>query len=81
MQKMSWLGVDLHSPASNVRQDVENVITDPENIGDSYIRALLENPEAYNIDKNVVERAVRSFYRLMWSGAGGDQLHLNIVFA
>ena len=72
-------GIDLFAPATNIRDTVLKAITIPDNVGDSHIRAMLEQPDKYGVDKNVVETAIKSFYRLLWSGAGGEQLRLEVI--
>ena len=63
-------GLNIINPRENIKNDLFNLITESENIGDLHIRLMLKYPEKYGIRKDLITMFLNSFYKLYWNYFG-----------
>ncbi len=51
-------------------------LTNPDHIGCGFIKLMLQDPQGYRVRKGLVVDAVRSYYRLKWSGSTAPLLEV-----
>ncbi|CAG9327741.1 unnamed protein product [Blepharisma stoltei] len=68
-RELSVEGLDIMNPRKTLIDDLLDVISDPNNIGDSHIKLMLEYPELYSIRPNVIQLFIKAFYKILWDEA------------
>lgn len=64
-RQLSVQGLDIKHPRDTLIADLLEIISDPNNIGDSHIRMMLEYPELYSIRPKAIELFIKSYYKIM----------------
>ena len=73
-------GLNIINPRENIKNDLFNLITESENIGDLHIRLMLKYPEKYGIRKDLIIMFLNSFYKLYWNNKNiKDKMELDIL--
>ena len=73
-------GLNIINPRENIKNDLFNLITESENIGDLHIRLMLKYPEKYGIRKDLITMFLNSFYKLYWNNKNiKDKMELDIL--
>ena len=73
-------GLNFINPRDNIKNDLFDLITKTENIGDLHIKLMLKYPEKYGIRKEIIEMFLKSFYNLYWNNKNiKDKMELDIL--
>ena len=73
-------GLNIINPRENIKNDLFNLITVSENIGDLHIRLMLKYSEKYGIRKDLIIMFLNSFYKLYWNNKNiKDKMELDIL--
>ena len=73
-------GLNFINPRDNIKNDLFDLITKTENIGDLHIRLMLKYPEKYGIRKDLITMFLNSFYKLYWNNKNiKDKMELDIL--
>jgi hypothetical protein len=76
--QLSIEGLNLNNPRQQLQEEVLGALTQPENIGDSHIKMLVKYPDEYSIDGTLVQKFLRSFYKLLWDKSNPYSQHLKL---
>ena len=73
--------LDIFSPRPSIKDQVLNAVSEPENVGDSHLRLMLQYPDLYSINPKVVQNFLKAFYKLLWDdeNALSDTLYLEVL--
>jgi hypothetical protein len=58
----------LNRPPAKVRARLLELLVEPRHVGCGHLRTMLEHIEEYDVRLELVEDAIRSFFRLLWRG-------------
>lgn len=73
-------GLNIINPRENIKNDLFNLITESENIGDLHIRLMLKYPEKYGIRKDLIIMFLNGFCELYWNNKNiKDKMELDIL--
>jgi len=67
----------LHHPDEGGRDALLEHVTNPDHVGCGHLRLMLQHSDEYGVRRELVAGFLRSFLRLMWSGA--PELHLTLL--
>lgn len=77
-RKFSLMGAE-RSPPSPSDTEIFEAVVQTEHIGCRPLRLAVEQPREYGMRPKVVEWAIRSFYRLLWSSDYAKTMHLVVL--
>jgi len=58
--------IEILSPQESLQEDILEVIDEPSNIGDLHLRLLIEYPDLYSVNSEVVNYFIKAFYKILW---------------
>ena len=64
-KELAITDLDIFSPDKSIQDDLLEALIEPQNVGDSHLKMMLEYPELYSIEKDVVEYYITSFYTML----------------
>lgn len=73
--------LDIYAPRESIKQDLLRVLAEPENVGDSHLRLMLQYPDLYSINPKVVQNFIKAYYTLLWNkdNSLSDTLYLEVL--
>ena len=58
--------IDMYDPDPEIVEDLLEAVVEPNNIGDSHLKMMIDKPELYSINKTIVEFYLYAFYSVLW---------------
>lgn len=73
--------LDIFSPDLEVQGDLLEALIEPNNVGDTHLRMLLEYPEMYSISNELIKFYITAFYSILWDSDNplNEILYLDIL--
>ena len=59
-------GIDIQNPRNDIQDSIIDIIAEPNNIGDSHFKTLLNHYQKVNVRKGLIEIFIKVYYRMLW---------------
>ncbi|OMJ70354.1 hypothetical protein SteCoe_31686 [Stentor coeruleus] len=66
MKELAIDNLDIFNPGESIQANLLEALLEPNNIGDTHLRMLVEYPELYSINNDVVKHLIKAFYTVLW---------------
>ncbi|CAG9333175.1 unnamed protein product [Blepharisma stoltei] len=66
MKELAIDELDIYNPDPEIQDKLLDALVDPNNIGDTHLKLLVESPHLYSIQNDAVKYFIRSFYQTLW---------------
>lgn len=79
--EVSIEGLNLNNPRPSEKDDILDVLTKPDNIGDAHLKMLIKYANLYSIDPDIVKKFIVAFYTILWDKKNdfSQKLHLAVL--
>lgn len=65
-KQLKDINLNILAPKAKVVNELQSIITQPENIGDFHLKLLLSETQNYAVNKTLVEYFIKAYYSILW---------------
>eukprot|EP00386_Alphamonas_edax_P004565 GDKI01014416.1.p1 GENE.GDKI01014416.1~~GDKI01014416.1.p1 ORF type:complete len:379 (+),score=59.04 GDKI01014416.1:193-1329(+) len=83
-KQLDITGLDITDPADSIKDQILTVMNEPQNIGDTHLKLILQHPDWYHVaDNEVAKMLLKSFFTVLWDSKHPlrDRLMLDVLAA